>query len=75
MAWHIKIGKLSWCDSPYACRSDLLMVARDEGILLMCSYVDRRKAESAVSFLDSCGISFARVVQGACPQATHKGDA
>jgi hypothetical protein len=68
MAWHIKIGKLSWCKSPYAGRSDLAMVARDEGILLICSHIDRAKAHKMVECLQGYGLDYARVVEGVCDE-------
>jgi len=69
MAWHIRIGKLSWCKSPYALREDLFMVAREEGIVLTCCHIDRAKAQKMVECLQLHGIDFARVVEGICNEA------
>ena len=68
MAWHIKIGKLSGCRSPYADREDLSMVARDDDIVLACSHVNRAKAERMIECLRRLGLDFARVVEGLCGQ-------
>jgi hypothetical protein len=68
MAWHIKIGKLSWCKSPYERRSDLAMVALDEGILLVCFHIERAKAQRMVECLQSYRVDYARVVEGACDE-------
>jgi hypothetical protein len=68
MAWHIKMGKLSWCKSPYAQRSDLAMVARDEDTLLVCSHSNRAKAQKMVECLQRYGLDYARVVEGVCEE-------
>jgi hypothetical protein len=71
VAWHIKIGKLSWCRSPYARRRDLFIGARDEGIVLTCSHVSKQKAQRAVAFLQQHGIDFVRLADGVCREAAY----
>ena len=66
MAWHIKLGKLSWCELPFARRTDLALAARDDGIVLRCSHLHRRQAERMVAFLQEYGVDFVRVVEGIC---------
>jgi hypothetical protein len=74
MAWHIKIGKLPWCRSPYVDRQDLSMVARDDGIVLACSHVDRAKAHRMIECLRRLGLDFARVVEGPCAECGGRAD-
>jgi hypothetical protein len=42
------------------------MVARDDGIVLTCSHVNRGKAERMIECLRRLGLDFARVVEGSC---------
>ena len=66
MMHHIKMGKLSWCASPYAQRADLALVAKGHGITLVCMHVHKAKAKKMVGFLHEHGIESARVVPGPC---------
>jgi hypothetical protein len=68
MICHIRLGKLSWCQAPYAKRADLALVADEEGIVLACSHVSRQKADRMVGFLHRYKVDGARVVESACPQ-------
>ena len=44
------------------------MVARDDGIVLACSRVNRAKAERMIKCLRRLGLDFARVLEGLCRQ-------
>jgi hypothetical protein len=66
MAYHIKIGSMPWCKSPYSKRQDLSIVASDDGVILACSHVSSSTAHAMVEFLQTHGLDFARVVQGMC---------
>jgi hypothetical protein len=60
------MGKLSWCNAPYAKRLDLHLLAQAEGLTLGCSHLNKEKAQKMVAFLHHSGIDFARVVEGSC---------
>jgi hypothetical protein len=66
MTWHIKIGKLAWCKSPYAARADFVMVAKLDGVAFTCMHVHKETADKMVAFLQRHGVDYARVVQGPC---------
>ena len=66
MAWHIKMGKLPWCKLPFAQRTDLALLALEEGIALRCSHLNRATAQRMVAFLQPLGVEFVRVVDGMC---------
>jgi len=66
MVYHIKIGRMPWCKSPYSKRQDLSIVARDDGVILTCSHVSSSTAHAMVEFLQTHGVDFARVVDGMC---------
>ena len=66
MIFHIRLGKLSWCKSPYALRYDLSLAAQQAGVALRCSHLSKSSAERMISFLHECGIDLARVVNEAC---------
>ncbi len=68
MAWHIRMGRLPWCRSPYAERADLAMVAECDGIVLHCMHVTKARAARMVTFLQQHGVDFARVVEGECEE-------
>lgn len=66
MVCHIRIGKLSWCEAPYSKRIDLALVARQDGVTLACSHVNKESAEKMVRFLHQYGVEAARIVTGIC---------
>ena len=68
MICHIRLGKLSWCEAPYAKRHDLALLARQESVTLACSHLSKAKVDKMVYFLHQCGIDTARVVEGPCAQ-------
>jgi len=72
MVWHIRIGKLAWCSSPYARRDDLFLVAHVDGITLACCHVSQVKAQKMVQWLQRHGLDFVRVCEGMCGQGESR---
>ena len=68
MAWHVKVGKLTWCRTSYANRQDLRIVARDDSVALMCSHEDIAHGVAMVEWLRGYGIG-AKLVEGICEEA------
>jgi hypothetical protein len=66
MAWHIKMGKLPWCKLPFAQRTDLALLALEEGIALRCSHLTQGTAQRMVAFLQQYGVEYVRVADGMC---------
>jgi len=68
MAWHIKLGNLPWCRTPYAKRQDLRIVAHDDSVAFMCSHTHIANAVRMVEWLRQYGIGCARLVEGMCEE-------
>ena len=45
-----------------------LHVARDKGVILACSHIDRVSAQKMVECLQRLGLDYARVVEGVCDE-------
>jgi hypothetical protein len=69
MAWHVKVGAVPWCRTPYAGRQDLRIVAHDDGVAVTCSHTDLVDAVRMVEWLRGCGLGCARLVEGICEEA------
>ena len=68
MGWHVKVGNLPWCKTPYTNRQDLRIVAHDDKVAFMCSHTDIANAVRMVEWLRQYGIGRPRLVDGMCDE-------